>query len=100
MAQEFTSPEGKEAICWWLLTIIPVMSLEDTKRYIQWYGFRWLIERYHFVLKSGCRIERLQLKSAERLEHAHTLYLIIAWRLLWLTNQTRLSAEQICSYRL
>jgi hypothetical protein len=97
LAQEFTPPEGEEAICWWLLTTIPVMSLEDAKRCIQWYGFRWLIERYHFVLKSGCRIERLQLESAERLERALALYSIVAWRLLWLTYQARLSGEQSCT---
>jgi transposase-like protein/transposase Tn5 family protein len=97
LAQELTPPPGEEAISWWLLTTIPLLSLEDAKRCIQWYSFRWLIERYHFVLKSGCRVERLQLENTERLERALALYSIVAWRLVWLTYQARLSGEQSCT---
>ena len=43
------------------------------------YSYRWLIERFHFVLKSGCRFEDLQLENAERLKRALG---IVAWRLL------------------
>lgn len=38
------------------------------KKYVQWYCYRWLIERYHYVLKSGCGIEKLQLETVQRLE--------------------------------
>ena len=46
------------------------------KRCLHW---SWLIERFHFVLKSGCRFEDLQLENAERLKRALG---IVAWRLL------------------
>lgn len=97
LAQELTPPPGEEAICWWLLTTLPVLSLADAIRCVHWYSFRWLIERYHFVLKSGCRIERLQLETAQRLERALAVYSIVAWRLLWLTYQARLSEAQSCT---
>ena len=42
----------------------------------------WLIEIFFRILKSGCRVEALQLGTLERLERALVLYLIIAWRLL------------------
>jgi hypothetical protein len=46
------------------------------RRCLHW---SWLIERFHFVLKSGCRFEDLQLENAERLKRALG---IVAWRLL------------------
>ncbi len=52
---------------------------------MRWYSYRWLIERYHFVLKSGCGLEKLQLETGRRIEMALATYSIVAWRLLWLT---------------
>jgi len=49
---------------------------------VEYYARRWLVERYHYVLKSGCRVEELQLGAADRLERALALYSIVAWRLL------------------
>ena len=44
---------------------------------VRWYTYRWRIERYHFTLKSGCRLEDLQLETAERLRRALALYAIV-----------------------
>lgn len=74
---------------WLLLTTLEVNHFEQAVRYLRWYTYRWLIERYHYVLKSGCRIEQLQLKTAERIKKALATYTIVAWRLLWLTYQAR-----------
>ena len=82
---------------WLLVTSLPVSSLEDALRCLHWYSYRWLIERFHFVLKSGCRFEDLQLENAERLKRALASYLIVAWRLLWLTYEARRRPEQPCS---
>lgn len=41
---------------------------------LRWYSYRWLSERYHYVLKSGCRLEQLQLETAERI-HRDQSYL-------------------------
>ncbi len=35
-----------------------------------------LIERYHYVLKSGCKIEELQLETAKRINMALATYSI------------------------
>ncbi|MEY2831730.1 MAG: hypothetical protein RLZZ574_988, partial [Cyanobacteriota bacterium] len=69
---------------------------EQAVRCIRWYTYRWLIERYHYVLKSGCRIEQLQLKNAERIKKALATYSIVAWRLLWLTYQARQNPNLPC----
>ncbi|HEY9766907.1 MAG TPA: IS4 family transposase [Coleofasciculaceae cyanobacterium] len=82
------NPEVKP-IQWLLLTTLLINNFESAVRYIRWYTYRWLIERYHYVLKSGCRVEQLQLKTAERIKKALATYTIVAWRLLWLIYQTR-----------
>ena len=78
--EEHPNPEAKP-IQWLLLTTLEIDNFESAVRYIRWYTYRWLIERYHYVLKSGCRIEQLQLKTAERIEKALATYSIVAWRL-------------------
>ena len=89
------NPEEK-AIQWVLLTTLEVKSFDQAIRYLRWYTYRWLIERYHYVLKSGCRIEQLQLKTAERIKKALATYTIVAWRLLWLTYEARTNPDLPC----
>lgn len=69
-------------------------DFSEACEYLKWYSYRWLIERYHYCLKSGCQIEELQLENAERIERALATYAIVAWRLLWLTYSARKNPEQ------
>ncbi|GAX42403.1 transposase [Tolypothrix sp. NIES-4075] len=84
------------AISWLLLTTLDVNGVDDVVRCVSWYSYRWLIERYHYTLKSGCSIEKLQLETARRIEMALATYSIVAWRLLWLTYEARINPEQPC----
>jgi hypothetical protein len=52
---------------------------------LRWYCLRWRIEDWHRVLKSGCNIEKLQHKTAERLKRTVAINLVIAWRIMLLT---------------
>jgi len=85
-----------ELLSWMLLTSLPVDTFAQAAQCIRWYRCRWLIERYHLVLKSGCRIEELHVETAERLERALATYGIVAWRLLWLTYEARQRPETTC----
>ena len=96
LVKEVDPPTEIEPITWLLLTTLEITSIEDVNKYIQWYSYRWLIERYHYVLKSGCGIEKLQLETAQRLEMALATYSIVAWRLLWLTPKARCSPTSSC----
>ncbi|GAC1659700.1 MAG: IS4-like element ISGvi2 family transposase [Acidobacteriaceae bacterium] len=89
-ASEENPPEGvKEPLEWVLLTTLAVEDAADALRILDYYTFRWRIERFHFVLKSGCGYERLQLDRLDTLEKALSLYSIVAWRLLYLTYLAR-----------
>lgn len=94
--QEEGAPSGVEPISWMLLTTLPVNRLKDALQVLRWYTLRWLVERYHLVLKSGCRIEQCQLETGARLRRCLAVYAIVAWRLLWLTYVARQTPEASC----
>jgi Transposase DNA-binding/Transposase Tn5 dimerisation domain len=97
VAEEVAPPPGVKPLRWVLLTTLVVAGWEDAVQIVRWYRTRWLIERYHFVLKSGCGIEKLQLETAERLQRALAVYCVVAWRLLWLTYQARQEPDEVCT---
>jgi Transposase DNA-binding/Transposase Tn5 dimerisation domain len=96
LAEEINPPEGAKPLRWLLLTSYPLTSFADACQILDWYAYRWLLERYHFVLKSGCHLEALQLSTKQRLQVALSLYSIVAWRLLYLTHAARDKPEQSC----
>jgi hypothetical protein len=100
LVREREAPKGIKPLEWLLLTTLRIDSLEEALKCVKWYGLRWLVERYHLVLKSGCRVEKLQLETAERLERAVAVYCIVAWRLLWLTYEARVKPEVSCDIAL
>jgi len=81
VAKETAPALGDKPVEWRLLTNLPVQSLEQAARMIDWYRSRWEIELFFHVLKNGCRIEALQLSSIEKIERALVLYMIVAWRI-------------------
>ncbi len=82
-------PPGEEAVHWLLLTSLPVETVAQARQITVWYSYRWLVERFHYVLKSGCKLEDRQLREAARLERLLAVFSLVAWRLLWLTYQAR-----------
>lgn len=97
LAREVTCPQGQEPVHWLLLTNLTVTTAEDAARCLQWYTCRWRIERFHFVLKSGCRVEELQLAEAVRIQRALAVFSIVAWRLLALTYAAREHPNEPCT---
>lgn len=95
-AVEENPPASSKGVNWMLVSDLEVNSFEEACELLRWYSLRWLIERYHYTLKSGCHIEELQLATADRIRRAVATYAIVAWRLLWLTYEARVSPEQSC----
>jgi len=96
LAFEPNPPAGEEPLVWVLLSNLPVETPQQAIEKLSWYLCRWQIEVYFKVLKSGCRIEELQLEKRERLEPALAFYMIIAWRVLYLTMLGRDCPEMPC----
>lgn len=97
LAEEVSEPpEGVARLHWMLFTTRTVSCFEEARACLERYSYRWLVERYHYVLKSGCQLEALQLSTRERLERALALYCIAAWRLLWMTYLARTAPQASC----
>lgn len=96
LVHEPCAPPRTKPLCWKLLTSLPVASYEQALECVQWYSHRWLIERFHFVLKSGCGVEELQLRSLAALQKALACYSLVAYRLMWLVYESRANPEGSC----
>jgi len=87
---------NKDGIHWKLLTTLTISNAEEAKQCMRWYSYRWLIERFHYVLKSGCGIESLQLKKADSLMKAVAVYSLAAFNIMQLTYQSRQTPDVSC----
>ncbi len=96
LAREEQPPAGGEPVCWLLLTNLPVTTAEQALEVLNYYLCRWEIELFFRILKGGCEVEKLQLERIERLEPALALYMIIAWRVLYLMRMGRQCPELAC----
>lgn len=98
--RELTPPPGEAPIHWRIETTLLVRNLAAALPSLTWYSFRWLIERYHYVLQSGGGVEPLALPTADRWWRAFAVYSILAWRLLGLTDQARQTPQASCEVAL
>jgi hypothetical protein len=96
LAKEVNAPEGTAPIEWYLATNTAVTSFDEAMERVRWYVQRWKIERFHYILKSGCAIEKLQERDASRLQKLILMYSIIAIRILSMTYVARQMPEESC----
>lgn len=97
-AREVGAPPGtKEPIHWRLLTTEPCATFADACAVVAIYTHRWLIEEVHLVLKSGCKIEHLRLRTAQRIEKMVALYTPVALILLQLREWSRQDPQAPCT---
>lgn len=83
--KEDAPPANVTAVEWFLLTTLVTQSVHQVLDCVKWYCLRWRIEDWHRVLKSGCNVEELANKTAERLKRAMAIKLVIAWRIMLMT---------------
>ena len=75
--------KGDELVHWRLLTTLPLENFQQALQIVRFYSLRWLIERFHFALKSGgAQVEELQLATPQRLKNAITSYSIASMEAL------------------
>jgi hypothetical protein len=76
--KEENPPQGLEPIEWFLMTNDEVNTTEQAFEKVKYYVQRWKIERFHYVLKSGCAIEKLQERDMEKTKSLILIYSVIA----------------------
>lgn len=83
-----------------LLTTEPVTNAVQAAKILRWYTYRWHVEEYHKVLKSGCKVESYRL-AATSMEALLGFLTVIAAELLRVTylyrTQPQAAAETVLS---
>ena len=97
VVREEKPPANEEPIEWLLLTSLSIDTFAAVQTVIDYYCCRWEIEIYFRVLKSGCKIEELQLEEEDRMEACLAVYLIVAWRVLFVLMLGRECPELPCT---
>ena len=80
---------GEEAVQWRLLTSLPVEDADAATEIVRHSWQRWRIEDFFRVLQSGCRVEHLAFRTADRLQRAIAINSVIAWCLMAMTRLGR-----------
>ena len=83
-ATEVDCPEGETPVEWMLLTTEVVADIQMASTILRWYSYRWRVEEYHKIFKSGCQVERYRL-AAEGMKTLVGFLSVIAVELLQLT---------------
>ena len=96
LVTEVNGPGDGTDVEWMLLTTLPVTTIDEILLVIDYYVARWGIEVYFRVLKTGCRVEDMQLETVARAKNCLALYKSIAWRIVWLTHLNRELPESRC----
>jgi Transposase DNA-binding/Transposase Tn5 dimerisation domain len=96
LVRELNPPTGEEPVDWMLLTSLPVDNIERVREVIQHYCVRWMIEVFFRVLKSGCRVEERRFEHVDRLLACLAVYLIVAWRTLYVCRLGRSCPDISC----
>ncbi len=62
-AKEVDCPEGETPVEWMLLTTEVIADIQMASTILRWYSYRWRVEEYHKIFKSGCQVERYRLAA-------------------------------------
>jgi Transposase DNA-binding len=86
---ELQPPAGAQPVEWLLLTNVAVATEADAQQRLHWYELRWQVEELHKAQKTGCAIEKPQLRKASRLQPLLGLLSVVAVGLLQLRDAAR-----------
>jgi hypothetical protein len=96
MVREENPPENEEPVEWILLTSLPIDDLDQVRQVIQYYCVRWMVEIFFRVLKSGCRVEERRFETLDRQLTCLAVYMIVAWRTLYVCRLGRSCPDMGC----
>jgi len=88
--------ETEDPIEWLLATNISVANADEVMKIVGYYVHRWKIERFHYVLNSGCQVEKIQQRTYERILSMLLIYSVIAIYILAMTYAARVVPDCPC----
>ena len=97
LVQEVGGPGDGTDVSWLLITTLPIDTVDEVLKIVAYYMARWTVEIYFRTLKTGCRVEEIQLETVDRLQRCLAFYRIIAWRILHLTYLNRTCPTLPCT---
>ena len=83
-ATEIDCQEGETPVEWMLLTTEVIADIQMASAILRWYTYRWRVEEYHKIFKSGCQVEKYRL-AADGMKALIGFLSVIAVELLQLT---------------
>lgn len=96
LVRESNPPAGEAAVQWILVTTLPIDTPEQVRIVVQYYCVRWNIEILFRTLKSGCRVEQRRLEHVDRFLPCMAMYLIVAWRTMYVCRMGREFPDADC----
>ncbi len=97
LLEEVNGPGDGTDVSWMLTTTLPIETLDQIQKVVDYYVARWTVEVYFRTLKTGCQVEEIQLETTPRLKRCLAFYQIIAWRILYLTHLSRNHPKMPCT---
>ena len=96
LVRETNPPEGDVRVEWLLLTSLSIDDGEAVRQAIEYYCVRWMIEIFFRTLKSGCRAEERRFETIDRQLRCLAVYLIVAWRTLYVCRLGQACPDVSC----
>lgn len=96
LVHEPNPPPGETPVEWVLVTTLPIDTAEQVRTIVEYYCVRWCIEVFFRTLKSGCRVEQRRFEHLDRLLPCLALYLVAAWRTLYVCRMGRSCPDVDC----
>jgi len=96
LVREIDPPGDEPAVEWILLTNMPIDTADQVRQVIEYYCVRWMIEILFRTLKSGCRVQQRRFEHMDRLLPCLGVYLIVAWRALYVCRLGRELPDVSC----
>lgn len=87
----------EDGICWRLLTTLKIDDVGAAIDAARWYAKRWQIEVMHRVFKSGCKVERRQMRTMDRLRPMIAMDLVVACYIMSLVHAARTQPDALAS---
>jgi hypothetical protein len=89
LVREPHPPASEAPVEWMLLTSLPIDDAEQVRLVIEYYCVRWMVEVFFRTLKSGCRAEERRFEHVDRQLRCLAVFLIVAWRTLYVCRLGR-----------